>query len=84
MFIDGELHDFLPVGIDRQNMITPVYETLPGWTQSTYGKKRIEDLPKNALCYINRIEELTEIPISLISTSPERDDIILFKDPYGC
>ena len=82
--IDGELHDFLPIGIDRQNMITPVYETLPGWTQSTYGKKRIEDLPKNALSYINRIEELTEIPISLISTSPERDDIILFKDPYGC
>ena len=50
--------------------------------KSTFGLRNLEDMPKNAINYIKRVEELTELPISIISTSPERDDTILVKDPY--
>ena len=61
----------------------PIYEKIPGWKKSTFGLRNLEDMPKNAINYIKRVEELIELPISIISTSPERDDTILIKDPYA-
>ena len=56
---------------------------MPGWQESTYGARTWADLPANALKYIRRVEELTRIPVALLSTSPERDDTILVKDPFS-
>ena len=56
---------------------------MPGWQESTYGVRTWADLPANALKYIRRVEELTGIPVALLSTSPDRDDTILVKDPFS-
>ena len=60
----------------------PVYEELPGWSESTEGARSWADLPANAIKYIQRIQELIETPVALVSTSPERDDTILMRDPF--
>ena len=66
-----------------QAACTPVYEEMPGWSESTYGARSWADLPANAVKYIRRVEELTKTPVTLLSTSPERDDTILVTDPFG-
>ncbi|MET0181784.1 MAG: adenylosuccinate synthase [Caulobacterales bacterium] len=74
--------DYLPAGLKDQEAVTPVYETLEGWSQSTKGVRTSRDLPANAIKYIRRIEELISCPAALVSTSPERDDVILMRDPF--
>jgi len=80
--IDGEPCDHLPAGLTHQAAAEPVYETLEGWSESTYGARSWADLPATAIKYIRRIEELIETPVALLSTSPERDDTILVADPF--
>ena len=80
--LNGEEIDYLPHSSLDQDKIEPVYETLPGWSESTYGARSWADLPANAIKYVRRIEELIEAPVTLLSTSPERDDTILMHDPF--
>ena len=61
----------------------PVYETLQGWTGSTRGARSWVDLPAEAVKYIRRIEELIEAPVALLSTSPEREDTVMVRDPFA-
>ncbi|QCI17937.1 adenylosuccinate synthase [Buchnera aphidicola (Acyrthosiphon lactucae)] len=68
--------------INEWENIIPIYETYPGWTRKTLGIKKIKDLPYEARNYINRIEEITQIPIDIISTGPDRSDIILVRDIF--
>jgi adenylosuccinate synthase len=74
--------DYLPAGMADQAAATPVYEEMEGWSDSTYGARSWKDLPAAAVKYVRRIEELTGAPVSLLSTSPERDDTILMRDPF--
>jgi adenylosuccinate synthase len=59
-----------------------VYETVPGWKASTHGARSWAQLPAEAVKYVRRVEELIEAPVTLLSTSPERDDTILMQDPF--
>jgi len=80
--IDGQKIDHLPASTVRQSRVTPIYETLEGWNESTQGARSWADLPATAIKYIRRIEELIDAPVALLSTSPERDDTILVHDPF--
>lgn len=80
--IGEEILDFFPSDKSKQAALEPIYENLPGWKRKTFGQRSLEMLPINAMRYIERIEELTELKVHIISTSPERDDTILLKDPY--
>ena len=80
--LDGERLERLPAGMNQQARIKPVYETFEGWKASTEGKRSWASLPAQAIKYVKRIEELIECPVTLLSTSPERDDTILMKDPF--
>jgi len=79
----GDVVDYLPYGMEDQAAIEPVYETLEGWSETTFGARSWADLPATAVKYIRRIEELIGVPVALLSTSPERDDTILVKDPFN-
>ena len=74
--------DYLPAGMADQAAAKPVYETLEGWSESTFGARSWKDLPAAAVKYVRRVEELTGAPVALLSTSPERDDTILMRDPF--
>lgn len=80
--LDGERLDRLPAGQNQQARVRPIYETLDGWNASTAGARSWAQLPAQAIKYVKRIEELIECPVTLLSTSPERDDTILMKDPF--
>ncbi len=80
--IDGEHFDHLPAATNAQNAAKPVYERFEGWRESTQGARSWADLPAAAIKYIRRIEELIDCPVALVSTSPERDDTILVRDPF--
>ena len=81
--IDGTLLDHLPAQPAQQARAEPVYERFEGWSDSTQGARSWADLPATAVKYIRRIEELIAAPVALLSTSPERDDTILVRDPFG-
>ncbi len=81
--LDGERIDRLPAGHNAQARVEPIYETFEGWSQSTRGARSWADLPAQAVKYVRTIEELIECPVTLLSTSPERDDTILMKDPFS-
>jgi adenylosuccinate synthase len=74
--------DHLPAGMRDQAAAEPIYETLDGWSQTTQGARSFKDLPANAVKYVRRIEELIGAPVALLSTSPQRDDTILMRDPF--
>ncbi|MFN3228818.1 MAG: adenylosuccinate synthase [Asticcacaulis sp.] len=74
--------DYMPAGFSAQQGIEPVYEYLEGWSESTKGARSWVDLPGNAVKYVRRIEELIGAPVALLSTSPEREDTILMRDPF--
>ena len=74
--------DYLPSSLKDQAAAEPVYEILEGWSQSTAGARSFKDLNANAIKYVRRIEELIGAPVALLSTSPEREDTILMKDPF--
>jgi adenylosuccinate synthase len=80
--LDGERLDYLPTAADRQARCKPIYEVMPGWSESTEGARSWADLPANAIKYVRRVEELINCPVALLSTSPERDDTILVTDPF--
>lgn len=80
--IDGERIDYLPALSSSQSKVEPIYEELEGWSESTQGARSWAELPATAVKYIRRVEELIEVPVALLSTSPERDDTILVRDPF--
>ncbi|NHN86102.1 adenylosuccinate synthase [Acetobacter musti] len=80
--LDGEVVRRFPAGPAAQTRVRPVFEKLEGWKESTRGARSWADLPAQAIKYIRRIEELVETPVTLLSTSPERDDTILMRDPF--
>ncbi|QUL36505.1 adenylosuccinate synthase [Erythrobacter sp. JK5] len=78
----GNVMDYLPSHAGDQESVEPIYEEMEGWSESTAGARSYADLPANAIKYIQRIQELIECPVVLVSTSPERDDTILMRDPF--
>ncbi|MGI4977048.1 MAG: adenylosuccinate synthase, partial [Janthinobacterium lividum] len=80
--IGGRRVRHLPAGQAAQAAAVPVYETMEGWSDSTRGARSWAQLPAQAVKYVRRIEELAEAPVTLLSTSPERDDTILVRDPF--
>ncbi len=81
--IDGTRVDRLPAAAAAQARAVPIYESLPGWSDSTFGARNFADLPAAAIKYVVRVEELIGRPVALLSTSPERDDTILMRDPFA-
>jgi adenylosuccinate synthase len=79
----GAALDHLPAHAADQEAVEPVYETIPGWAESTAGARSWAELPAQAIKYIKRIEELCRIQVALVSTSPEREDTILVRDPFA-
>ena len=75
--------DYYPSNATDQASVVPIYETMPGWQESTAGARSWADLPAQAIKYIRRIEELIRCPVALVSTSPEREDTILVRDPFA-
>jgi adenylosuccinate synthase len=80
--LGGERFDHLPAAFDKQAKVEPIYETIEGWAGSTNGARSWSELPAQAVKYIRRIEELIDAPVHLLSTSPERLDTILVRDPF--
>ncbi len=79
----GQTLHHLPAGMAAQAGVQPIYEELEGWTGSTRGARSFADLPAAAVKYVKRLEELVEAPVALLSTSPDRDDTILLRDPFA-
>jgi adenylosuccinate synthase len=80
--LDGEEVDILPMGADEIARCEPIYETLSGWSETTVGATRLEQLPAAARRYLERIEAVTGVPIHVVSTSPDRDHTILLHNPF--
>ena len=81
--IDGGRLDYFPASMGAQAAVKPIYEHMDGWQESTQGARSWADLPATAAKYIRRVEELIEVPVSLLSTSPEREDTITVRDPFA-
>ena len=79
----GEIYDYVPAGTTAQAELEPVYESAEGWAESTRGARSWADLPATAIKYIRRLEELIGAPVALLSTSPEREDTVLVRDPFA-
>jgi adenylosuccinate synthase len=80
--LDGQFTDILPVGADDLERCEPVYESMPGWNESTVGVKSFDGLPKTAQDYIKRMEALCGVPIDMISTGPDREETIVLRHPF--
>jgi adenylosuccinate synthase len=80
--LNGEVLDYLPAGLKAQSALEPVYEEMDGWSESTAGATSWKDLPANAVKYVRRVEELIGAPAAMVSTSPQRDDTIMVRDPF--
>ena len=80
--LDGKKIDYFPSLSEEQSRIKPIFEEFDGWDTTTFGARLWNDLPAEAVKYVKRIEELTGTPVALLSTSPEREDTILVKDPF--
>jgi len=80
--INGEFCDILPVGAESLVGCEPVYEDMPGWTGSTVGVKRYEELPEQARKYLERIAQICEVPVDMVSTGPDRDETIVLRHPF--
>ena len=81
--LDGQTIDYFPSSVSGQAAVEPVWESLEGWSESTQGARSWAELPATAVKYVRRIEELIGAPVALLSTSPERDDTILVRDPFA-
>ncbi|HKT71303.1 MAG TPA: adenylosuccinate synthase [Steroidobacteraceae bacterium] len=81
--IDGQVHAEPPLSIDGYTGVEPIYEELPGWRESTVGITGYDRLPVNARRYLERLQALVEVPISMISTGPDRDQTIVLRHPFG-
>lgn len=80
--LDGREMDYLPAGEQAQARVEPVYETIAGWKEPTARARSWAQLPAQAIKYVRRVEELIGCPVALLSTSPEREDTILMKNPF--
>ena len=80
--LDGKHYDYLPPHAADQARVEPIYESIEGWSETTAGARSWAQLPAQAIKYIRRIEELIQCPVTLVSTSPQRDDTILVRDPF--
>ena len=80
--MDGETIDILPMGADDIERCKPIYEVMPGWSQSTVGVTEYAKLPASAQRYLQRIEQVTGVPIDMVSTSPDRDHTIMLRHPF--
>ena len=80
---DGVVRDVPPMAADGYELVTPVYETMPGWKENTFGVKSIAELPAAAVNYIHRIEAITGVPIDIISTGPDRDETMILRHPFA-
>jgi adenylosuccinate synthase len=80
--LDGKRVEHLPAGQGAQARVEPVYETIEGWPESTQGARSWAELPAQCIKYVRRLEELIEVPVALVSTSPKREDTILVQDPF--
>ncbi|ENU1226173.1 MULTISPECIES: adenylosuccinate synthase [Providencia] len=79
---DGKVLETTPLAADEWDGLEPVYESMPGWKETTFGVKQRELLPQAALDYIKRVEELTGIPVDIISTGPDRSETMVLRDPF--
>ncbi len=80
--LGDQVLDYLPAGMREQAGVTPIYEEMEGWSQTTRGARSWRELPANAIKYVRRLEELIGAPAAMLTTSPERDDLILVRDPF--
>ena len=80
---DGSKTDILPFGADAVAGCQPVYETMPGWKESTFGVKSYDALPDNAKAYLKRIEEVCGAPVAIVSTGPDREETIVLHHPFA-
>ncbi len=80
--LKDKIIDYLPVTASAQSEVIPIYESVPGWSASTKGARSWSELPAEAVKYVRRLEELVGCPAALVSTSPEREDVILIRDPF--
>lgn len=81
--LDGKQLDILPLDADEIEACTPVYETFPGWTETTFGATSWDALPANARAYLKRVEEVIGAPIDMVSTGPDREHTIVLRHPYS-
>ena len=81
--LDGKTLDLLPLGADDVARCEPIYESMPGWSETTFGVKRWEDLPQAARDYLLRLEQVTGVPVAIVSTGPERDETIVRVHPFA-
>jgi adenylosuccinate synthase len=81
--LHGQIVDLLPLGAEEVAACEPVFETMPGWSDSTFGVKTWEQLPANAQAYLTRLEQLCGVPVAIVSTGPERDETILRRHPFA-
>ncbi|MGL4751893.1 MAG: adenylosuccinate synthase [Aeromonadaceae bacterium] len=82
-FPDGSVRDVPPMSADDYELVEPVYESMPGWSENTFGVKVLESLPLAARNYIRRIEEITGVPVDIISTGPDRDETMILRHPFA-
>jgi adenylosuccinate synthase len=79
---DGSVLEVSPMAAEAFEQATPIYETMPGWPEKTFGAKSLDELPQAALNYVKRIEELTGVPVDIISTGPDRLETIIKVHPF--
>lgn len=79
---DGKVYNDYPTNINLHKYLEPVYETMPGWKSDISGAKKFEELPKNARLYLKKIEELTGVPITIVSVGPDREQTIILEHPF--
>jgi adenylosuccinate synthase len=80
--LDGNRIEHFPAAEEAQKRVEPIYESFEGWKDTTAGARSWAQLPAQAIKYVKYLEELIECPVALLSTSPEREDTILMKDPF--
>ena len=80
--VNGAILDIFPAGADASKDCQPIYEEMPGWSESTVGVARLEDLPANARAYLARIEKLCDVPVAMVSTGADRNETIVVKHPF--
>ncbi len=80
--LNGKIVDIFPVGAEEAAACEPIYEEMPGWSETTVGAKSLDALPANARAYIQRIEDLVGVPIDMISTGPDREETIVLRHPF--
>ena len=81
--LDGRIVDYPPLGAEAFEVCEPVYEEMPGWSESTFGIQSLADLPAAARAYLKRLEALTGAPIAIVSTGPDREETIVLQDPFA-